>query len=273
MPSALFVPGLIALGVVVGGYGTLIGAGGGFILVPVLLLLYPHASPEQVTAISLAAVLANSASGSVGYYRLGRIDYRTGVILAAATIPGAVLGTILVDRFPRHAFDVTMGVALLAIAVFILLRPSGRLTLALDGPFVITRHLVDAQGVDYAYRFNLGLAAALSVGIGLLSSLLGIGGGIVHVPLLTTFFAFPAHVATATSQFVLMWMAAAATGTHILRGDYAGFVLVTVSLAVGVIAGAQGGAILSRRVGGVVILRLLAVGLGLVGLRLVLLGI
>ena len=271
MPATLLVPGFVVLGVVVGAYGTLIGAGGGFILVPVLLLLYPHASPAQVTAISLAAVFANAASGSIGYYRLRRVDYRTGFILAGATLPGAILGALVVDRIPRQAFDVTMGLALLGIAAFLFFRPSGLVTIGLNTRFVVTRHLLDAQGVAYVYRFNLGLAAAFSVAVGFLSSVLGIGGGIVHVPLLISFFAFPAHVATTTSHFVLMWMAAAATVTHLVRGDYTGFLSVTLALAAGVTIGAQAGAALSRWVGGRVIIRLLAIGLGLVGVRLLLL--
>ncbi|GAC1483017.1 MAG: hypothetical protein PVSMB9_08810 [Candidatus Dormibacteria bacterium] len=268
---ALIVLSLVALGVVVGAYGTLIGAGGGFILVPVLLLLYPTASPEQVTAISLAAVFANAASGSVGYYRLRRVDYRSGMVLAAATLPGAVLGALTVHRIPRHAFDALMGLVLLAIAGYLFFRPQGRLLLSTTGRFTVSRRLVDSDGVAYTYRFNLALAALVSVGVGFLSSLLGIGGGIIHVPLLTAVFAFPPHIATATSHFVLMGSAAAATVTHGLRGDYAGYAGVTLALAAGVTVGAQAGAALSRRVGGSLILRLLAAGLGLVGLRLLLL--
>jgi len=82
---------------------------------------------------------------------------------------------------------------------------------------------------------------ALSTVVGLLSSLLGIGGGIIHVPMLSTFFSFPEHIATATSHFVLMFMAAAATGTHVVAGDYSSYVPVTAALAVGVVAGARSG--------------------------------
>jgi Sulfite exporter TauE/SafE len=59
--------GLVALGFAVGTYGTIIGLGGGFILVPALLLLYPDYDPEQFTAISLAVVFANTTSGSISY--------------------------------------------------------------------------------------------------------------------------------------------------------------------------------------------------------------
>jgi uncharacterized protein len=265
--------GWIALGAGIGAYGTLIGAGGGFILVPVLLLLYPHRSPEQLTAVSLAVVFANAASGSFSYFRLRRIDYATGIVLALATIPGAVIGAILVGSIPRQAFNVIMGLALILVAVYLLFRPQRSRPLWLNSRFVVSRSLTDSEGTTYRYRLNLLLAAVLSLGVGLLSSLLGIGGGIIHVPLLTTFFGFPAHIATATSQFTLMITAATATITHAVHGDYQSFVRVTVELAIGAIIGAPVGAGISRRVKGSSIIRLLALALGVVGIRLLLPGL
>ena len=98
---------LFLLGLIVGAFGTLIGAGGGFLLVPVLLILYPHLEPEVVTAISLAVVFLNATSGSVAYGRMQKIDYRTGWIFAAAGSTGvtgfnmwslfvAVIGAVVV---------------------------------------------------------------------------------------------------------------------------------------------------------------------------------
>jgi len=69
---------LIPLGLLIGTLGTLIGAGGGFVLLPVLLLLYPGADPETVTSISLAVVFFNALSGSWAYARMRRIDYTSG---------------------------------------------------------------------------------------------------------------------------------------------------------------------------------------------------
>jgi len=108
----------------------------------------------------------------------------------------------------------------------------------------------------------------LSVGAGFLSSILGIGGGIIHVPLLTTFFGFPEHVATATSHFVLMVMAGSATATHAFEGDFASTLALTGSPAAGALIGAPFGAALSKRMRGPMIIRLLAIALGVVGVRL-----
>ena len=260
--------GLVALGVVIGAYGTLIGAGGGFLLVPALLLLYPHDSPTHVTAVSLAVVLANAAAGSVSYYRIRMADYVSGSWLALATIPGAIVGAMVVGDIPRTTFEVVMGVALLLVGGFLAIRPHGRLPLLQGSTFSVERSVTDAEGKTYRYRFNQGLAMAISAVVGFLSSLLGIGGGIIHVPVLSTFFDFPPHVATATSHFVLVFTAGAGTIEHVLAGDYSGSLVMTAALAVGVICGAPFGAALSRRVTGGWIIRLLAIALVVVGLRL-----
>src|SRR3989337_4462408 len=83
---------LLPLGLIVGAFGTLIGAGGGFILVPVLLLLYPNEKTDLITGISLAVVFFNALSGSLAYSRMKRIDYKSGIIFSIATIPGARFG-------------------------------------------------------------------------------------------------------------------------------------------------------------------------------------
>jgi uncharacterized membrane protein YfcA len=72
---------LLPLGLLVGAFGTLIGAGGGFILMPVLLLVYPRDKTELITAISLAVVFFNALSGSFAYARMKRVDYKSGIPL------------------------------------------------------------------------------------------------------------------------------------------------------------------------------------------------
>src|SRR5690349_9856703 len=96
---------LLPLGLAIGAFGTLIGAGGGFILVPILLLVYPDEPTELITSISLAVVFFNASSGSWAYSRMKRVDYKSGVIFAIATIPGAILGAVSTAYVPRGAFD------------------------------------------------------------------------------------------------------------------------------------------------------------------------
>jgi uncharacterized membrane protein YfcA len=130
--------------------------------------------------------------------------------------------------------------------------------------------LTDRSGDTYAYSYNVITGALLSVGVGFVSSLLGIGGGIVHVPLMVQVLLFPAHIATATSHYVLMVSAFVGTVVHVASGDLEGGYAETAALAVGVLMGAQVGARLSTRVRGTVLIQLLAGALMLVAVRLLL---
>lgn len=260
---------LIPVGFVIGTLGTLIGAGGGFVLVPFLLLCYPKEQPETITAISLAVVFFNAFSGSVAYARLGRIDYRSGLLLSAATLPGAVLGALTTAYIPRRLFDAIFGVLMMGIAVFLFLRPTR------DGqkkpekrPTHRTRTVVEADGTRHTYSYNPILGVGLSLLVGFVSSLLGIGGGIIHVPALVHLLNFPVHIATATSHFMLAVMALAGTIVHLMAGVFSHGLRRMIALAIGVLLGAQLGARLSGGVHGNWIVRSLAIALGFVGIRI-----
>jgi uncharacterized protein len=255
------------LGLAVGAFGTLVGAGGGFILTPVLLLLYPHDSPRTLTAISLAVVFFNAASGSLAYARQRRIDYHSGLVFGGATIPGAVGGALAVGVTPRRVFDLVMAIVLLALAAWLLL---GRAGASGDGANGVHRELTDRGGRLHAYRVPLGRGALYSLAVGFFSSFLGIGGGVIHVPVLVRALGFPTHVATATSHFVLAQMAGAGTITHAVAGSFGhGHGLRrTAALAVGVVVGAQLGALTSLRLSGAAIEWLLTLALAGLAARL-----
>ena len=268
MPDALVWPGLILLGVAVGAYGTMIGAGGGFVLVPVLLLLYPGDPPELVTSISLAVVFFNALSGTTAYIRQRRVDYLAANAFALATVPGALAGAFAVSLFARRLFDGVFALVLLLAAAFLLLGPSGRVVQRRYRRGEVTRRITDALGDTYVYSYSLPLGVVLSLAVGFVSSLLGIGGGIIHVPAMVQLLRFPAHVATATSHYVLTVTALTGTLVHVLAGDLEGGYARTGALAAGVLIGAQLGARLSLRLGGLGIVRLLALALAAVAVRL-----
>ena len=259
---------LALLGVGVGAFGTLVGAGGGFILTPVLLLLYPHDSARTLTAISLAVVFFNALSGSVAYARQRRIDYRSGLVFGAATLPGAVGGALVVGYTPRTVFDVVMAVVLLLLSAWLVLGEPGRTRVDRGGGS--ERTLVDRSGRRFTYRVPVLLGGLYSLAVGFFSSFLGIGGGVIHVPVLVRVLGFPTHVATATSHFVLAQMAGVGSITHLITGSFAhGHGLRrTAVLSAGVVVGAQLGALTSLRLSGAVIERLLAVALLALAVRL-----
>ncbi len=257
MPTAFSVPGsfsvspeLMALGFFVGAFGTLIGAGGGFLLVPLLLVLYPQAPVSTITATSLSVVFLNALSGSVAYARLRLIDYRTGGLFALAGAPGAILGALMTRLIPRGAFDAIFGLLLVSLAIYLFFR--GRVVAGKDKPDHVDRRL----------------GTTLSFGVGFFSSLFGIGGGIIHVPLLTQLLGYPAHVAAATSQFILLFSAFMGAATHVAAGGLMGELGQTVAIGSGAVLGAQFGARIGQYVHGRWLLRGLALAILTAGTRL-----
>jgi len=262
--------GFIVLGIGIGTFGTLIGAGGGFILLPILALLYPQEATGTLTATSLAVVAANATSGALAYGRQRRIDLRSGILFALATLPGSVAGALLARSIPRGPFDIAFALVLLALAIVVVRAGADQGPPAPEGRAWgrVPRELTDIEGTVHRYHVELPLGMAISVVVGFASSLLGIGGGFIHVPALIAVLGFPVHIATATSHFVLAIMASVGTLTHILAGDLDATWPRAVYIGLGAVLGAQAGARLSQRVHGALIVRLLALALVIVALRL-----
>ncbi|MSQ22108.1 MAG: sulfite exporter TauE/SafE family protein [Dehalococcoidia bacterium] len=258
---------LAGLGLIASTWGALIGAGGGFIIVPFLLFFDRSLSPAVVTAVSLIAVFSNGVSGAIAYARLRRIDYRTGLVFLVATLPGGVVGARLVNHIDRGPFQVVFGILLVIVSLYIFARPRrpAQARVASSGS---PRHLVDSRGTVYEYAVRLGPGAGITFIIGFLASMLGVGGGIFGVPVFVYLLGIPILVATATSQFMLIGTSGVANITNILEGDIHGLWATALALTVGAVIGGQIGARISQRISTVWVARALAAGLLLVGLRL-----
>jgi uncharacterized protein len=258
----------VLLGGVIGTVGTLIGVGGGFLLMPILLWVYPNEKPDTLTSISLAVVFFNALSGSIAYAKMKRIEYRSGFVFALAALPGTILGALSTSYIPRNIFAATIGSLLILAAVSLLLRAkSADSANRSNGTERWQVKLTDASGNYHAFGFHPWRGIVISFVVGYLSSILGIGGGIIHVPSLVHLLNFPVHIATATSHFILVIMSFSGSMTHLIAGDLnAGFGRI-IPLAIGVIVGAQFGARLSKRVKGPWITRGLAIALIMVGIR------
>lgn len=241
---------------------------GGFILVPILFFMYPHESPATITSITLTVTFFNSLSGSIAYSRQKRIDYKSGLFFAITAVPGAILGAFLVQYLDRSVFQYIFGSVLLIIAIYIIARPGKKFNGAFLNRWCTDRCITDNSYNVHKYRYNLPLGMTISFFVGVIAGMLGIGGGIVHVPALTQVLGFPAHIATATSHFMVAITTFSAIITHIISGTFTNDFGRALVLSAGAVVGAQFGARLSQKVSGVLIIRLLAVGLIIVALRL-----
>jgi hypothetical protein len=126
----------------------------------------------------------------------------------------------------------------------------------------------------YRYRYRIWQGVVLSLAVGLVSSLFGIGGGAVYVPAMIAFLHFPVQFAVATSQFILVFMSGGGTILHLANATLSGDQLAkTAALAGGTIPGAQVGAWLARGMKGSTIVRLLVAALLVISARLLVKGI
>jgi hypothetical protein len=191
----------------------------------------------------------------------------------ASGLPGAIGGAIVVGYIPRQAFDWLFAGVLSALGVWLVTRGAvQRIQPPVSGRTVVQRMLRDREGNTFLYAFPMWKGVAISAAVGFVSSLLGIGGGVVHVPVMATVLHFPVHIAAATSHFVLAFMSAEGTAVHVYTGTLSWDqpLARAVLIGAGAIPGAQLGAWIARRVHGGVIIRALAGALVLVGARLAL---
>ncbi len=250
---------LSVLGIAVGMFGTIVGVGGGFILVPLLMIVY-KATPPIAVGTSLCIVALNAISGSISYARQKRIDYRTGMLFALGTIPGAIAGASLIDYISIAAFDVGFGVFMMVMAAYMTMKPSVQRESGGSSPSL---EFDPSRRIQY----NLPMGMFVSFVVGFLSSLAGIGGGLVHVPAMIYLFHFPTFIAVSTSHFILAISTTVGAASHISLGH----VLwdKVPSLGIGVIIGAQIGARLSHRIHTQIIVRGLAVAVVIAAIRLI----
>jgi uncharacterized membrane protein YfcA len=219
-------------------------------------MMYPNFSAEQITAISMLCVACNASSGSIAYLYRRQVHLKTALLFTLASVPGAWLGSSFTRRIDRGSFELFFAIVLLSLGLFIFFRK----------PKERGSHVSESWNPT---RRDTILGFVISLGVGFLASSLGIGGGIVHVPLLAHALHMPVHLAAGTSHFILAITALVATAEHLLHGDIAATTTFVPYLAVGILGGAQLGAFLSKRVPSAIIMKALALAILLVGVRIV----
>ena len=217
---------LIPLGFAAGILGSMIGLGGGVIVVPVLTFL--GFSPTAAASNSLFAALSNAIASTISYSKQKRIEYSIGWNLGLLSIPGTILGAIISTDAAPHIFKILFGLVLVASAVYIFLR--GRIK----------------SGDTKLSPLMIVFAVGASFFAGIISSFFGIGGGIIFVPLMVVGMGMAMKRAAPTSQMILLFASLSGVITHSLLGhpDFlqAGF------LAIGSFIGGLVGARLSIQI-------------------------
>ena len=231
---------LIATGFLAGFVGSLFGLGGGIILVPALTLIFGMPMTEAV-GTSLLGVVAVSTAAAIDFLKSGRADLELGLTLETPTALGALSGGLLAAVIATRSLYMLFGIVLL-YAAFNMIRPRNRLS----------------ESEESIYPRNKGFGLGLSFAAGNVSGLLGVGGGVMKVPLLNLVMGVPLKIATATSSYMIGITAATASIIYLVRGDVDLYKAAVIIL--GIFFGSRLGASISYRIN-VLTLRLLFVAI------------
>ena len=246
--SLPLVAAVFGAGALAGAIGGLLGLGGGVFLVPILNLLLGF--PLRTSAaISLATVIAASSSVSAGRAGAEVINLRLGTVLETTTVAGSLAGGLVAHRFAESTLQRLFGLVAIVIAAAVFARANRR-NVILD-PTIDTgrfggRFHDPASGGVVSYRVRrLPLALGASFLAGGVSSLLGVGGGIIKVPVLNSWCGVPLRIASSTSAYMIGVTALGGAIIYYGRGDLAP--LVAAPAVLGVQLGSRAGLHLAER--------------------------
>ena len=212
---------LIPLGFAAGVLGSMIGLGGGIIVVPVLTFF--GFSPTLAASNSLFAAFSNAVASTISYSRQKRIEYSLGLKLGLLTIPGTILGAYMSSDVTPEIFKILFGFVLIASAGYILLRKK-----------------IESREKNLS-KLMMVFAVGASFFAGIISAFFGIGGGIIFVPLMVVGMGMAMKKAAPTSQLILLFASFSGVIVHTILGhsDFLQAVLLSIGSFAGGLVGAR----------------------------------
>lgn len=251
---------MLAGGVAAGAFGSILGLGGGLLIVPLLTLGFGLPLREAV-GVSLVCVIVTSSASAGVYLQRRQANLRLGMVLELFSAAGAIVGGAVAFLLDEHLLAALFAALLVYVAATMLRG----LRQAVDEPATDDEmpphaHAVGDDttgdeapaprdpraGVGYLTD-RLPIAAIGSVGAGVTSALLGVGGGLIKVPLMHLVLGVPLRVSTATSNLMIGITASASAIVYLVRGGIDAY--VAGPTAVGVFVGASLGSRLGHRIG------------------------
>lgn len=246
----------LGLSVIAGLLGSLLGLGGGIIVIPALTLLL-HIDIRYAIGASIVSVIATSSGSAASYVKEHMSNIRLSMLLEMATTLGALSGAYVAGiltgeraRWLYVIFAAVMGYA--AVEMLRNTRKSQQNKTVPPDHWADKLELHDEyfdQAENRTIEYRVGrtkIGLLFSYFAGIISGLLGIGGGAVKVPVMNLSMGVPIKVATATSNFMIGVTAAASAGVYFMRGDIRPFIAAPV--AAGVLVGSTAGSKLLGRI-------------------------
>jgi uncharacterized membrane protein YfcA len=259
--------------------GALLGLGGGVIMVPLLIFILDVPIHIAAGASIIAVVATSSVSASV-YVRDEITNMRLGMFLEMATSLGAITGASIMVGVNESILEIIFSLSLLyaAIVMGLQLRGTDKSWVSMENDWLARKLKLGASyhdvALDQTVEYGVGRSLptfVISYLAGIISGLLGIGGGGIKVPAMNVVSSVPMKAAVATSNFMFGVTASASALVYIRNGFCDGF--VTAPVVLGTLAGSFLGAMAAIRVKGVLLKKIFIVILLVLGLRLLLSGV
>jgi uncharacterized protein len=220
-------PFFALIGLIAGILGSMIGIGGGIIISPVLTFL--GLPPPQVAGTSLFAVSSTSISSTIAYAKSKKIQYMLGIKMALLSIPGAIIGSYFSTEIDPGYFKLILAIILLGTGIYLMYKKA----------------IINGNSLSFNSTWVKLLFYSSTFVAGIISSLFGVGGGVIFVPLMIMIIGLTMHLAAPTSQFVLMITSSVGLSIHIILGNPQ--YLPAVLLSIGAFTGAQIGSRLTSK--------------------------
>lgn len=240
---------LLITGLFAGIFGSLLGLGGGVIIIPVLTILF-DLPIQTAIGVSLVAVIATSTGAAMVYVREGKVNIRLGMILELATTIGAIIGAVVAGYMSSKVLYLLFA-ALMFYNTYSMYRKTGQDAAVpkqnqreiAAGSTELTNTEKSKQNAYKVKNYPGGLFFSAFAGI--MAGLLGIGGGVIKIPVMYLLMGVPLKAATATSNFMIGVTACASAFVYFFNGHID--VVVAVPMALGVFAGAAVGTRINER--------------------------
>jgi len=230
-----------AFGMFAGSIGTMLGLGGGVLMI-IFFILGLNLPAQQAVALSLLAVIASSSMGGSVYIRDKMTNLKLAMILETCTVTGAVIGALLAMMMPVSAIQLLLGAVLIYAAATMIkgVREEEAPVISTKGLTVKGEYTDECTKTRVCYtviRMKLGLFLSLIAGG--ISGMVGIGGGVIMVPIMNLAMKIPMKAAAATSNFMVGVTAAASAFIYFNQG-YVDLYMAVPSV-LGIMVGAYAG--------------------------------
>jgi len=239
---------LLMLGFIVGLPSSMCGLGGGFILVPTLILVF-NLAPQNAIAISIVAMCGTTISASIGYIKQKRVDYKLAVLYDVLDIPGVIVGAYLATILPKNLLIGLCGFFIFGLSLLMLRNLKNRCSTKNEEAEKAGngwgRKVNDSMNHVFEYKIRRpGLIMVSSLMSGLVTGLAGLGGGITDTTTMML-LGVPSHIAVASSEFAMALTNGAGVLAHgFLQNISIGYAL---PITIGTIIGAQVGVLVAKR--------------------------